>query len=173
MLSHTRPPTGPVMTVEHNFVPKFNFRSLIRLSHAIIKLSALIIMKLSWCLLCLGHGAMFSPFAHLPWAQNTNYCFLTVYPGTNWKVNISTTTLEDFWLTSTSFSIYWNCIIMVLDSRKSNALVSNSVQTQGMFYSAEVHHDGVSHYQNRETTKWFKACYRNSSIPEPLPGYGD
>ena len=32
---------------------------------------------------------------------------------------------------------------------------SNSI-TQRVFYSAEVQHAGVSHYQNRETTKW--AC---------------
>ena len=72
MLSPTKPATGPGMTIEHNFVPKFTFCALIRLDHAIITtLSTLIIIKLSWCLLCLGHGATLSPLAHFPWAQNT------------------------------------------------------------------------------------------------------
>lgn len=64
---------GPVLSGELSFVPKFHSCLLIRLSQSIVKVSALIVIQLSWCLLCLGHGgAMLSPSAHLPWAQHTN-----------------------------------------------------------------------------------------------------
>lgn len=73
--------TWPVLSVELNFVPKFHSCSLTRLSQSIVKVFALVIIELSWCLLYLGHGgAVLSPSAQLSWAQHTSSTVLTIAP---------------------------------------------------------------------------------------------
>ena len=44
-------------------------------------------------------------------------------------------------------------VVRVCDLPKNDTQNSSSMQKQRAFYSAEVQHAGVSHYQDRETTK--------------------
>lgn len=93
----------PVLSVELNFVPKFYSCSLTRLSQSIIKVFALIIIELSWCLLYLGHGgAVLSPSAHSCGHSTQALLFsqlLFAYPGidlSNYPGRILTNTHQFF-----------------------------------------------------------------------------
>lgn len=79
-------------------------------------------------------------------------------------------------------------VLRVHGSPKNDTLDSNTMWTQRVSYSAEIWHDWVSHYQDREIPKMssqdqFKAPWGNPrvgglcltqslGIPEPLPGCG-
>lgn len=93
--------TWPVLSVELNFAPKFYSCSLTRLSQSIVKVFALVLIELSWCLLYLGHGsAMLSPSAHS--CGHTSSTVLTIAPFAYPGIDLNNYQ-EGFWPTSTSF----------------------------------------------------------------------